>query len=96
MFKSRFAPAACAAAALSFAIALAPAAEASEITVAIASTFTTMDPYDAGDTLSQAAAKSFYEGLFGFDKDMKRIPVLAESAEASPDGLSIWSSSAMA
>ncbi len=87
MFKSRFAPAACAAAALSFAIALAPAAEASEITVAIASTFTTMDPYDAGDTLSQAAAKSFYEGLFGFDKDMKRIPVLAESAEASPDGL---------
>ena len=23
-------------------------------------------------------AKSFYEGLFGFDKDMKLIPVLAE------------------
>jgi ABC-type transport system substrate-binding protein len=26
-------------------------------------------------------AKSFYEGLFGFDKDMKMIPVLAESYE---------------
>ena len=31
-------------------------------------------------------AKSFYEGL-GFDKDMKMIPVLAESHEASQDGL---------
>ena len=29
--------------------------------------------------LSQAMAKSFYEGLYGFDKDMKMIPVLAES-----------------
>ncbi len=32
-------------------------------------------------------AKSFYEGLFGFDKDMKMVPVLAESQEASKDGL---------
>ena len=54
---------------------------------AVASTFTTTDPYDANDTLSQAMAKSFYEGLFGFDKDMKLIPVLAESYEASKDGL---------
>ena len=46
---------------------------------AVASTFTTTDPYDANDTLSQAMAKSFYEGLYGFDKDMKMIPVLAES-----------------
>ena len=62
-------------------------AAAAELTVAVASTFTTMDPYDAGDTLSQSVAKSFYEGLFGFDKDMKLIPVLAESAAASSDGL---------
>ena len=54
---------------------------------AVASTFTTTDPYDANDTLSQAMAKSFYEGLFGFDKDMKMIPVLAESYTVSPDGL---------
>ena len=32
-------------------------------------------------------AKSFYEGLFGFDKDMKMIPVLAESYDVSKDGL---------
>ena len=54
---------------------------------AVASTFTTTDPYDANDTLSQAMAKSFYEGLYGFDKDMKMIPVLAESYDVSKDGL---------
>ena len=62
-------------------------AVAKEITVGIASTFTTMDPYDAGDTLSQTAAKSMYEGLFGLDKDMKLKNVLAEGYEVSDDGL---------
>ena len=57
--------------------ALAPVAAHAQSTavMAVASTFTTMDPYDANDTLSQAVAKSFYEGLFGFDKDMNLIPV---------------------
>ena len=41
-----------------------------EITVALASTFTTMDPYDAGDTLSQNSA-SHVRRAFGLDKDMK-------------------------
>src|ERR1700759_3612727 len=53
--------------------------------MAVASTFTTMDPYDANDTLSQAACKSFYQGLYGFDKDMKIHPVLATGYEASTD-----------
>ena len=56
-----------------------PRIAAKDVVFAVASTFTTTDPYDANDTLSQAMAKSFYEGLFGFDKDMKLIPVLAES-----------------
>jgi len=60
---------------------------AKDLTVAVASTFTTTDPYDANDTLSQAVAKSFYQGLYGFDKDMKMVPVLAESYTASKDGL---------
>jgi glutathione transport system substrate-binding protein len=66
---------------------LAPVASHAQSTavMAVASTFTTMDPYDANDTLSQAVAKSFYEGLFGFDKDMKIRNVLATSYEASPD-----------
>src|SRR5215218_3410791 len=64
-----------------------PAFAAKDVVAAVASTFTTTDPYDANDTLSQAVAKSFYQGLFGFDKDMKMVPVLAESHEASKDGL---------
>ena len=56
-------------------------------TVAVASTFTTMDPYDANDTLSLSVMKSFYQGLYGFDKDMKLIPVLAEGYLVSKDGL---------
>ena len=50
--------------ALAGAFAVSTGASAKEITVALASTFTTMDPYDAGDTLSQNSAKSMYEGLF--------------------------------
>jgi glutathione transport system substrate-binding protein len=74
--------------ALSFALGIAaPAYAAKDVVFAVASTFTTTDPYDANDTLSQAVAKSFYEGLFGFDRNMKLKPVLAESYEASRDGL---------
>src|SRR6185369_13834604 len=69
------------------ALAAGPALAAKDVVFAVASTFTTTDPYDANDTLSQAMAKSFYEGLYGFDKDMKMIPVLAEGYEVSKDGL---------
>jgi glutathione transport system substrate-binding protein len=68
-------------------VAAAPAQASKDVVFAVASTFTTTDPYDANDTLSQAMAKSFYEGLFGFDKDMKLIPVLADSYTVSKDGL---------
>jgi len=64
-----------------------PAWAAKDAVIAVGSNFTTLDPYDANDTLSQAVAKSFYQGLFGFDKDMKLVNVLAESYQASPDGL---------
>ncbi|WP_017329711.1 glutathione ABC transporter substrate-binding protein GsiB [Burkholderia stagnalis] len=62
-----------------------PAFAQQNVVVAVYSTFTTMDPYDANDTVSQAAVKSFYEGLFGFDKDMKLVNVLATGYQASPD-----------
>ena len=71
---------------LSSALAM-PAWAAKDAVIAVASTFTTMDPYDANDTLSQSVAKAFYQGLFGFDKDMKLQNVLAESYQASSDGL---------
>lgn len=75
------------AAALALAGTALAAQAAKDITVAVYSTFTTTDPYDANDTLSQAVAKSFYQGLYGFDKDMKMVPVLADSYTASKDGL---------
>ena len=60
---------------------------AKSVTLAVASTFTTMDPYDANDTLSLAVTKSFYQGLFAFDKDLKLVNVLAEGYLVSKDGL---------
>lgn len=65
-----------------------PSAWAEKVPViAVDQSVATLDPYDANDTLSQAVAKSFYEGLFGFDKDMKLVNVLATSYTVSKDGL---------
>ncbi|ATF91879.1 glutathione ABC transporter substrate-binding protein GsiB [Cedecea neteri] len=75
------------AAGLASAVLATPAFAAKDVVVAVASNFTTLDPYDANDTLSQAVAKSFYQGLFGLDKDMKLQNVLAESYKVSDDGL---------
>lgn len=69
------------------ALAATPAWAEKRVTLAVDSTFSSMDPYDANDTLSMAVAKSFYEGLFGFDKDMKLVNVLAESYQVSDNGL---------
>jgi glutathione transport system substrate-binding protein len=75
------------AASVTAALAAAPAFAAKDVVVAVGSNFTTLDPYDANDTLSQAVAKSFYQGLFGLDKEMKLQNVLAESYTVSDDGL---------
>lgn len=64
-----------------------PAFAAKDVVLAVNSTFTTLDPYDANDTLSMAVTKSFYQGLFGFDKDLKLVNVLADSYQVSKDGL---------
>ena len=63
------------------------ALEARTITVAVATSFTTLDPYDATDALSRNVAKSFYEGLFAFNDKLEPKPQLAESYEVSDDGL---------
>jgi glutathione transport system substrate-binding protein len=64
-----------------------PAFAAKDVVVAVGSNFTTLDPYDANDTLSQAVAKSFYQGLFGLDNEMKLKNVLAQGYTVSDDGL---------
>ncbi|WP_409159404.1 glutathione ABC transporter substrate-binding protein GsiB [Pectobacterium sp. B2J-2] len=75
------------AAGVTAAMAASPAWAAKDAVIAVGSTFTSLDPYDANDSLSQTVAKSFYQGLFGFDKDMKLVNVLADSYDVSPDGL---------
>lgn len=59
--------------------------DGNSITIAVSSNLVSMDPHDTNDTLSGAVQSTMLEGLFGFDKDMNMIPVLAESYEASED-----------
>ena len=47
----------------------------------------TLDPYNTNTTITTAVTKTFYEGLFQFDKDLKVQNVLAESYDVSKDGL---------
>ncbi|WP_208851956.1 glutathione ABC transporter substrate-binding protein GsiB [Pectobacterium odoriferum] len=75
------------AAGVTAAMATSPVWAAKDAVIAVGSTFTSLDPYDANDSLSQTVAKSFYQGLFGFDKEMKLVNVLADSYDVSPDGL---------
>ncbi len=66
------------------ALALVPAlAVAKPLVVAVPDNLTGLDPMNANDTLSQTAMRTVYQGLFGFDRDMKLVPVLAESFEAN-------------
>ena len=75
------------AAGVTAAMAASPVWAAKDAVIAVGSTFTSLDPYDANDSLSQTVAKSFYQGLFGFDKEMKLVNVLTDSYDVSPDGL---------
>lgn len=56
-----------------------------DIVISTAVDFITMDPADTNDTLSGSVQRTMMEGLFGFDKEMKVIPLLAESYEANDD-----------
>lgn len=53
--------------------------KSNELVVGQAANPTTMDPQDTQDTLAFSIQRTMYEGLLGFDKDMKVIPVLAEA-----------------
>src|SRR5450830_116519 len=60
---------------------------AKDVVLAIGGQPETLDPYNTNTTLTTAVTKSFYQGLFEFDKDLKIQPVLAESFTVSKDGL---------
>ena len=68
-------------------VAVSPATAAGDPILAISGQPETLDPYNTNTTLTTAVTKSFYEGLFGFDKDLKVRNVLAQNYEMSPDGL---------
>lgn len=70
-----------------FAASGAAMAAASNPVLAIAYPPETLDPYNTNTTMTTAVTKTFYEGLFQFDKDLKVKNVLAESYEVSKDGL---------
>lgn len=61
------------------------AAKKTAATVAMSGDAVSLDPHDTNDNLSYGIENTMYEGLVGFDKDMKVIPVLAETWEASSD-----------
>src|SRR5450756_189533 len=61
--------------------------QAKDVVLAIGGQPETLDPYNTSTTLTQAVTKSFYQGLFGFDKDLKIQNVLAKSYTVSKDGL---------
>ncbi|MFT3688636.1 ABC transporter substrate-binding protein [Paenirhodobacter sp.] len=68
------------------AAALIPAAVwAKPLTVAIPNNLTGLDPTNVNDTMSQTSLRLVYQGLFGFDKDMKSVPLLAESYTSNDD-----------
>ena len=52
---------------------------AKDVIYASESTPKSLDPHDTTDTYSGAIEKAMLEGLMGFDKDLKVIPLLAES-----------------
>lgn len=70
------------------AVELAPGESVSQdtdITAAMLVDFTTMDPMDTSDTLSGGIQRLIMDGLFGFDDNMKIIPMLATDYEANDD-----------
>jgi glutathione transport system substrate-binding protein len=64
-----------------------PALAARDVVLAIYSQPDSLDPYDTNSTITTAVTKSFYQGLFEFDKDLNIQNVLAESHTVSKDGL---------
>ncbi|MFJ1301329.1 glutathione ABC transporter substrate-binding protein GsiB [Pseudomonadota bacterium AL_CKDN230030165-1A_HGKHYDSX7] len=77
-----------AAAALALGVLASPLAHASkDVTFAVSIALETLDPYNTNSTLNQAVGKSYYEGLFEFDKDLKIQKVLATDYSVSDNGL---------
>lgn len=62
---------------------MSPAAFGKDLTVAIQNNLTGLDPTNVNDTLSQTSLRLIYQGLFGFDEEMKLVPLLAEDYDSN-------------
>jgi glutathione transport system substrate-binding protein len=60
-------------------------AAAKTLVVGVPDNMTGLDPTNVNDTQSQTALRTIYQGLFGFDHDMKIVPLLAESYTANAE-----------
>ncbi len=70
--------------AAAFGLAAVPAAHAAkDVVIGLDANIVGLDPADLNDNLSMTATRTMLQGLYGFDKDMKMIPVLAESYTAN-------------
>jgi glutathione transport system substrate-binding protein len=72
-----------AAAALLAAVAAPAARAAGDITIGLDANVVGLDPADLNDNLSMSATRTMMQGLYGFDKEMKMHPVLAEGYTAN-------------
>ena len=67
-------------------LALAPHAHAAgDVVIGLDANIVGLDPADLNDNLSMTASRTMLQGLYGFDKDMKMVPVLAESTDANAE-----------
>lgn len=64
-------------------LAAVPAQAAKDIVMGLDANIIGLDPADLNDNLSMTATRTMLQGLYGFDKDMKMHPVLAESYTAN-------------
>ncbi|SEC03286.1 glutathione transport system substrate-binding protein [Rhizobiales bacterium GAS188] len=59
-----------------------PALAAKDLVIGVDSNMPHLDPANTNDTLSQSVERTMYQGLFGFDKEMKLVPALAEKVDS--------------
>ncbi|KRE06940.1 glutathione ABC transporter substrate-binding protein [Bosea sp. Root381] len=60
-----------------------PVLAAGQITVGVGDNILGLDPTDLNDSVSLSASRLFFQGLYGFDRNLKLVPVLAERSEVN-------------
>lgn len=58
---------------------------AGDVVIGLDANIVGLDPADLNDNLSMTASRTMLQGLYGFDKDMKMIQVLAESTDVNAE-----------